>query len=452
MRKKQGEKFSSIKKSLEIFKKAEELIPGGTQLLSRRPRQAAYGVSPMVAERAKGGYFWDVDGNKYIDTVMAVDSVILGYCDPDVDKAVIEQIKKSTTFSLLHPIEVELAEEIIRTIPCAEMVRFGKGGGEADAVAIRIARGFTGRDKVAFCGYHGWHDWYISANLESSGNLNKYLLPNVPTKGVPKCLSGTAIPFEYNNLSSLKEVLEKNKEEVACVIMEPSKTNLPVKNYLNDVKELAHKYGALLIFDEINTGFRLALGGAQEFYDVTPDMAVFGKAMANGYPLTAVVGRRDVMEVSKDMFISSTFWDDNSTIAAGLACIRKIKREKVTDHIWKMGGRYAKGWNEIVRKLGIKAELKGFPCMTSIAFNYGNKSFVNQLNTLYCQELAKEGVFGYIGYSFNISFAHKEKEVDKVLEAAERALSVVKKAIDQGSVKGYLKAEESKPLFDKRMV
>jgi glutamate-1-semialdehyde aminotransferase len=412
---KKEQKALSIEKSLEMFKEAKKLIPGGAQLLSRRPSRFVYGISPIFAERAKGAYFWDIDGNKYLDMTMAVNTAILGYCDLDIDKAVIEQIKKSTIFSILHPIEVELAQEIIKVVPCAEMVRFGKSGGESDAVAIRIARGFTGRDKVVFCGYHGWHDWYIAANLESSDSLNKHLLPDVPTKGVPKCLKGTAIPFEYNNLSSLKEVLEKNKKEVACVIMEASKASLPKKGFLEGVKELAHKYGALLIFDEMNTGFRLALGGAQEFYGVTPDMAVFGKDIANGYPLSAVVGRRDVMEASKDMFISSTFWDDNSTMAAGLACIRKIKEEKVIEHIWKMGEEYAKGWKNIAQKLGIKAELKGLPCMTGIVFNYEDKSFVKGLNTLYCQELAKRGIFA-------------------------------------GGVKGYLEAEESKPLFNKRMV
>jgi len=448
--KKREQKEFSIEKSLEMFKEAERLIPGGTQLLSRRPGQFAYGISPIFAEKAKGAYFWDIDGNKYLDTTMAINTAILGYCDPDVNKVAVEQIKKSTVFSILHPVEVELAQEIVKIIPCAEMVRFGKSGGEACAVAIRIARGFTNRDKVVFCGYHGWHDWYIAANLESPDALNRHLLPSVPTKGVPKCLEGIAIPFEYNNLSSLKEVLEKNKKEVACIIMEASKASLPQKGFLEGVKELGHKYGVLLIFDEMNTGFRLALGGAQEFYGVTPDMAVFGKDIANGYPLTAVVGHRDVMEASKEMFISSTFWDDNSTIAAGLACIRKIKREKVIQHIWKMGEEYIKGWKEIVRKLGIKAELKGLPCMTSIVFNYKDKSFVNGLKTLYCQELAKRGIFA--GGYFPVSFAHKKEEIDKVLEASEGALSIVKKAIDQKSVKGYLEAEESKPLFDRRMV
>ena len=447
---KEHQKGFSVRKSLEMFKEAERLIPGGSQLLSRRPIRFAYGVSPIFAERAKGAYFWDIDGNKYLDMTMAVNTAILGYCDPDVDKAVMKQIKKSTIFSILHPVEVELAKEIIKVVPCAEMVRFGKSGGEADAVAIRIARGFTGRDKVVFCGYHGWHDWYIAANLESPDTLNKHLLPNVPTKGVPKCLKGTAIPFEYNNLASLKEVLEKNKKEVACIIMEACRTTLPQKGFLEGVKELAHRYGALLIFDEINTGFRLALGGAQEFYGITPDIAVFGKDIANGYPLTAVVGRRDVMQASKDMFISSTFWDDTSTMAAGLVCIRKIKKEKVIEHIWKMGEYYVKGCKDIVQKLGIKAELKGLSCMTSIVFDYEDKSFVNGLNTLYCQELAKRGIFA--GGYFPVSFAHKEEEIDKILEAVEGALFIMKKAIDQGSVKGYLEAEESKPLFDRRMV
>jgi len=444
------QKEFSIRKSLEMFEEAKKLIPGGVQLLSRRPIRFACGVSPIFAQRAKGAYFWDVDGNKYLDMTMAVNTAILGYCDPDVDKAAIEQIKKSTIFSIIHPIEIELAEEIVKVIPCAEMVRFGKSGGEADAVAIRIARGFTGRDKVVFCGYHGWHDWYIAANLESPDILNTHLLPNIPTTGVPKSLKGTAIPFEYNNLSSLKEVLEKNKKEVACIIMEASRTTLPQKGFLEGVKELAHRHGALLIFDEVNTGFRLALGGAQEFYGITPDMAVFGKDIANGYPLTATVGRRDVMQASRDMFISSTFWDDTSTMAAGLACIRKIRKEKVIEHIWRMGEKYAEGWRGIVRKLEIKAELKGLACMASVVFNYEDKSFVNGLNTLYCQELAKRGIFA--GAYFPVSFAHKEEEIDKILEAAEGVLSVVKKAIEKGSVQGLLEAEESKPLFNKRMV
>jgi len=452
MGKRESEGFPSVRKSLDLFRRAERLIPGGTQLLSRRPVRFAHGVSPIFAQKAKGARFWDIDGNEYIDMTMGINSAILGYCDPDVDRAVMEQIKKGTIFSILHPVEVELAEELVQVIPCAQMVRFGKSGGEADAVAVRIARGFTGRDKVLFCGYHGWHDWYLAANLESPDTLNKHLMPDVPTTGVPRCLRGTAVPFEYNNLSSLKETLERNRGEVACVIMEPSRTYLPEKGFLEGVKELAHKHGALLIFDEVNTGFRLALGGAQEFFGVTPDMAVFGKDIANGYPLTAVVGRRDVMEASKEMFISSTFWDDNSTIAAGLACIRKIRAEGVVQHIWKMGERYVAEMKRLFRRIGVKAEITGLPCMTTILFKYGDRSLVNQLNTLYCQELARRGIFaGATGY-FVVSFAHKQEEVDKILMASEETLRVVKKAVDQGSVDSYLKAEQSKPLFDKRLV
>ena len=452
MDKEKNKEFPSVKKSLDLFKKAEDLLPGGAQLLSRCPVRYAYGVSPIFAERAKGARFWDIDGNEYIDMTMGINSAILGYCDPDVDRAMMEQIRKSTIFSILHPIEVELAEELVQVIPCAQMVRFGKSGGEADAVAVRIARGFTGRDKIVFCGYHGWHDWYIAANLESPDILNRHLVPNVPTTGVPKCLRGTAIPFEYNDLSSLKEVLERNQGEVACVIMEASRTYLPQKGFLGGVKELAHKHGALLIFDEVNTGFRLALGGAQEFFGVTPDMALFGKDIANGYPLTAVVGRRDVMEVSREMFISSTFWDDNATLAAGLACIKKIRRENVIQHIWKMGERYVMEMRRLAYRIGVNAEIHGLPCMTSVVFKYEDISFVNQLNTLYCQELIRGGIFaGAPGY-FIVSFAHQGEEIDKILMASERALMVVKKAVDQGSVNGYLKAEQSKPLFDKRMV
>ena len=439
-----------VDKSRVLFEEACRFLPGGPQLLSRRPSRFAEGVAPIFAERAEGARFWDIDGNEFIDTTMSVGACLLGYADPDVDGAVRAQIERGTIFSVLHPVEVELAKLLVDTIPCAEMARFGKSGGEADAVAVRIARGFTGRDRVAFCGYHGWHDWYLAANLDVPDNLDEHLLPGVPAAGVPRALAGTSIPFKYGDIDALRTVLERYPGEFACVIMEASRYALPPEGYLAAVKDLAHTHRALLIFDEVVTGFRLAPGGAQEYYGVTPDMATFGKAIGNGYPLTAIVGRRDIMEASANMFISSMYWDDNSTLAAGVAAVTKIKGNRVTEHIHRMGTRYQEAWTALAHKSGVRAHLKGLPPGTSIGFDYEDEEQSKLLNTLYCQEMVRRGVFG--GIQFNVSYAHGDAEIDAILEAAEGALFVLKRALDGGDLSGYLKAQPQEPLFRRRMV
>src|SRR5262245_10680688 len=271
-------KKSRVARSMEMYRRAMELIPGGTQLISRRPSRFAYGVSPVYAARAKGARFWDVDGDEYIDWVSGIAAIILGYADPVVDQAVIEQIQTGTIYAVNHELEVELAEELCRTVPCAEMVRYAKCGGEACAIAVRIARGATGRDKVLFCGYHGWQDWYLAANLAAEANLNAHLFPGIEPIGVPAALAGTVLPFPYGDLAALGQLLDDHKGEVAAVIMEPLRSEMPPAGYLEGVRKLCREHGAVLIFDEVSSGFRLAVGGAQEYLGVTPDMAVFAKA------------------------------------------------------------------------------------------------------------------------------------------------------------------------------
>ena len=287
---------SRVPKSMALYKRALELIPGGTQLISRRPNRVAYGVSPVYAQSAKGARFIDVDGFEYIDWISGIASIILGYADPVVDEAVRKQIEKGTVYSVNHELEVELAEELCREIPCAEMVRYAKCGGEACAIAVRIARGTTGRDKILFCGYHGWHDWYLAANLAEEASLNSHLFPGIEATGVPQGLAGTALPFAFGDLNSLGELLDQHKGEVAAVIMEPLRSEIPPEGYLAGVAKLAREHGAIFIFDEVSAGLRFSTGGAQKYLGVTPDMAVFAKSISNGYPMAAVVGSREVME------------------------------------------------------------------------------------------------------------------------------------------------------------
>jgi glutamate-1-semialdehyde 2,1-aminomutase len=446
----QRKRSRSISRSLELWEEAQQLIPGGSQLLSRRPQLFAFGVSPIFAEKAKGAYFWDVDGNRYLDLSMSVGAVLLGYCDPDVEAAFDRQQEKSTIFSLIPPVEIEAARLLTEVIPCAEMVRFGKSGGEANAVAVRIARAFTGRTKVAFCGYHGWHDWYIAANLDNSKWLDSYLLPGVEARGIPAELRNTAIPFQYNDIDSLKQVLENYRGSVACVIMEASRTLLPQAGFLEDVREVTQQHGVLLIFDEIVTGFRLALGGAQQFYGVKPDLATLGKTIANGYPLTAIVGRRDIMELSKDLFVSSTFWDDAATLAAGVATVAKMRELNVPKRIAKQGRRYMAEWNALAERHRLSAQVTGSPASSMIVFQPSGQITPRQQSTLYIQEMARRGIF--CGNGFNLCLAHREKELETILAAADETLAVIRKAVDDGDITKYLTAEEQRPLFQHRMV
>jgi glutamate-1-semialdehyde aminotransferase len=297
----------SLKKSQDLLERAKNLIPCQTQCLSKGPTQFVQGISPVYLDRGDGSHVWDVDGNEYIDYISGLGPIILGYNHPVTNQAIQDQLRKATTLSLMHPLEVEVGELLCEVVPCAEMVRYGKNGSDATSAAIRIARAFTGRDHLAQYGYHGWQDWCV---VSTSRN-----------RGIPGVLRDFIHPFQYNDLVSLEGIFAKYKDQIAAIIMEPVLVDPPKDDFLAEVKRLAHKNGALLIFDEVITGFRWALGGAQDYFKVTPDLACFGKSMTNGMPLAAVVGREEVMRSCEDVFFSLTYGGECLSLAAALATI-----------------------------------------------------------------------------------------------------------------------------------
>ena len=320
------------KKSEQLLNRALKSIPLASQKFSKSLTQYPRGVSPFFIERGRGSKVWDVDGNEYIDFVNSLAAVTIGYCDKDVDKAVQEQMKNGVTFSLPHTLEMEVAEKLIEIIPCAEKVRFAKNGTDATSASIRIARAYTGKEHIAVCGYHGWQDWYIGSTTRDLG--------------VPKAVKELTHKFEYNNLESLEKIFQE--QELACVIMEPMNIEYPQDNFLKKVKELAHKNNALLIFDETVTGFRYSLGGAQELFDVTPDLATFGKGMANGYPLSAVVGSNKIMQKVEDIFFSGTFGGETLSLASANAVIDKYKDKKIIEYFYEVGSYLIKKLNQLI--------------------------------------------------------------------------------------------------------
>lgn len=435
----------SVKQSLSLYRRAQELIPGGTQLLSRRPTKYAYGVSPVYAARASGARIWDVDGNEYIDWVSGIGAIILGYCDPVVDDAVREQIGKGVATSISSELEVELAEELCRTIPCAEMVRYAKCGGEACAIAVRIARGTTGRDKVLFCGYHGWHDWYLAANLVAEESLNGHLFPGIEPIGVPKALAGTALPFPFGDLAALGQMLDDHKGQIAAVIMEPLRSEMPIDGYLAGVRKLCDEHGVVLIFDEVSAGFRFGMQAAQGFVGVTPDMAVFAKSISNGYPMGAVVGRRSVMEPAARMFISSTYWSDPIGLVAAITTIRELRRRRVSESLWSFGAILQSGIFAVAQVEGIKIDFGELPVHPHLDFYEASSDEKPILVTLFIQEMAKRGCHGYA--SFYLNAAQGTEEFRQTTDAAREVFAIIRRAIDSGNAESFLECPRQQDAF-----
>lgn len=438
-----------VARSMELYRRALELIPGGTQLVSRRPTRYAHGVSPVYAARAKGARFWDVDGNEYIDWASGIGAIILGYCDPVVDDAVREQIGRGTVYSVNHELEVELAEELARTIPSAEMVRYAKCGGEACAMAVRIARGATGRDVVLFCGYHGWHDWYLAANLAEEASLNAHLFPGIEPIGVPKALAGTALPFPYGDLAALGGLLDRHRGTVAAVVMEPLRSELPPPGYLDGVKRLAREHGAVLVFDEVTSGFRLAVGGAQEYLGVIPDMTVLGKAISNGYPMAAVVGSRAVMEPAARMFLSSTYWSDTIGLRAALTTVRELKRRGVPAYLHQLGTRIIERINRAATETGFAVRCEGLAVHPTLRFRTDDAATKMLLTTLYIQEMAKRGCHGYAAFYLNA--AQGGAEVEQTAAAAREVFGLLADAWQRGTLGSLLECDLTQDAF-RRMV
>jgi glutamate-1-semialdehyde 2,1-aminomutase len=436
---------SRVRRSLELYCRALELIPGGTQLVSRRPTRFANGISPVYARRARGARFWDVDGNEYIDWVSGIGAIILGYADPVVDRAVCEQIQSGNNYSINHELEIELAEELVRTIPCAEMVRYAKTGGEACTIAVRIARGATGRDKVLFCGYHGWHDWYLAANLAAEANLNTHLFPGIEPIGVPRALAGTALPFPYGDLAALGQLLDEHKGEVAAVIMEPLRSEQPPAGYLEGVARLTRAHGAVLIFDEVSSGFRIHIGGAQAHVGVTPDLAVLAKAISNGYPMAAVVGQRVVMEAAGRMFISSTYWSDTIGLRAALTTLRELRKRDVPAGLHRLGAELQQGLNAAAEETGMAVRSGGLVVHPSLQFQVEDPVLKTKLGTLFIQEMAKRGCHGYT--SFYLNAAQGAAEVEQTVDAARETFALMQEGLAGDNIDSLLECDLRQDAF-----
>lgn len=421
---------------MELYQRAGERIAGKTHLFGRRAELHAFGFSPIYSDWQKDGRIGDVDGNEYIDLLLGAGAVMLGHAYPPVVEAVQKQAARGTGLSINHPLELELADLVHELVPCAEMVRFCKGGGEADMVAVRIARAATGRSKVLFSGYHGWHDWYIAANLSEARPLESHLLPGIAPLGVPKELAGTTIPFEYNNLASLAAALDANSGEVACVILEAARTFVPEPGYLAAVRDLTHKHGAVLIFDEVVTGFRLSRGGAQQYYGVTPDMATFAKCISNGFALGAVAGRREIMSVAIDSFISSVYWAEATGLAAGKATLEIYRDNDICGAIWQFGDAFMAACRKLIEESGVPARMVGLATNPALVFDGLTPEHRDQVVTLYLQETARRGVLGGPGHFF--CYTHTENDLRCALQAIGEALTLIGRALTEGDVLRYL--------------
>ena len=437
--------YPETARSQALYARAGELIPGWTQLISRRADQFARGVSPVYAQRAKGSRFIDVDENEYIDWVNAVGAVILGHADEVVDGAVKEQIDRGSLYTLNSPLELELAEELCATLPSAEMVRYTKGGGEACAVATRIARGTTGRDKILICGYHGWHDWYQAANFGVDPESGEYPFAGIEPIGVPKALAGTVIPFSYGNLTQLAELLEQHGGEVAAIMMEPARSTLPPADYLAGVQALARAHNVILIFDEVSCGWRQAIGGIQSIVGVTPDMTVVAKAMSNGYPMGAVVGARAVMEPAARMFISSSYWSDNIGLVASLTTIRELKRRDAETRFREIGEKLRLALNAAMTDVGLPGRCIGLHSNPMVNIEVPAGIDARKVSTLFIQEMARRGIHTYM--SFKATLAHTDADIEQTAAAARAAFAIIKSGLENDALDRLLVADVSKEPF-----
>ena len=422
-------------KTQELYKMAKRIIPGGTQLLSKRPERLLPGLWPPYYKKAKGCLVWDLDGKRYVDmSLMGIGSCVLGYADKDVDKAVIDAIGKGTMSTLNCPEEVELAELLCRIHPWAGMARFARTGGEAMAIAVRIARAKAGKDKLLFCGYHGWHDWYLSANLADDKALDGHLLPGLEPKGVPRALKGTAIPFHYNDTEEFLRLVNKHKKETAAVVMEPVRNFYPKEGFLETIREVTKRHKIVLIFDEITSGWRLCCGGAHLEFGVNPDICVFAKAMSNGYPMAAVIGTKEAMQSAAEAFISSTYWTERIGPVAALATIKKILNKNVTRQLNDVGKKVQDGWKEMALKHSLIIHISG-------TYPLGHFTFEDKgsqvLKTLFCQKMLEKRFLAQTG--FYASFAHTGAYIDKYLKAVDEAFGFVASAVKSGNPSKYLK-------------
>jgi glutamate-1-semialdehyde 2,1-aminomutase len=421
--------FPVISQSDALFKRAEKLIPAGTQTLAKGPGQFIRGVAPKYLQRGKGSHVWDVDGNEYIDYLMGIGPISLGYCYDKVDDAVREQLKQGMTFSLMHPLEVEVAELIRSVVPQAEMIRYSKTGCDVTSAAVRLARAFTGKNKILCCGYHGWHDWYIAVTDRNTG--------------IPEAIKDLSFTFNYNDIGSVANSID---DDTACVILEPVVFEEPKANFLHELRELCTARNVVLIFDEMWTGFRVSLGGAQEYFGVKADLTCYSKAIANGMPISVLAGRADIMRLcERDIFFFTTFGGEALSLAAAKATIEELRDQEVPSQLHRQGRKLRDGYNAIARELGMDyTRCSGLDCRTIITFDQqaGNPL---ELKSLLQQEMIKRGILW--GGFHNMSFSHSDWDIAYTLQAYREALPVVRRGVDQGNVRSLLRGEPVEPVF-----
>ncbi|WP_166426930.1 aminotransferase class III-fold pyridoxal phosphate-dependent enzyme [Flavobacterium psychrotolerans] len=417
-------------KGQELYKKAKTLIPGGTMLLSKRPEMFLPDQWPSYFSKSKGCKVWDLDGKEYLDmSIMGIGTNTLGYGNDEVDAAVMETVKNGNMSTLSCPEEVYLAEKLIEINPWADMVRFARSGGEANSIAIRIARAASGKDKVAICGYHGWHDWYLSANHNDGDELSGHLLPGLSPNGVPKNLKDTVFPFNYNNYEELLSIVENN--DIGVIKMEVVRNFGPEDNFLQKVRALATAKNIVLIFDECTSGFRETFGGIYKKFGVQPDMAMYGKTIGNGYALTAVVGTRAVMEAAQTTFISSTFWTERIGPTAALATLKVMERVKSWETITEMGNKMRNGWQKLADAHDLNISISGIPALSTYSFNCPDAM---GYKTLITQEMLEKGFLA--STNFYAATAHNDANLELYFNALDEVYQLI-----ANCEKGNLKIE-----------
>jgi glutamate-1-semialdehyde aminotransferase/spore coat polysaccharide biosynthesis protein SpsF (cytidylyltransferase family) len=422
-----------IEQSNALWKRAQDLIPAGTQTLSKGPTQFVRGFAPKYIAKGKGSHVWDVDGNEYIDYPLGLGPITLGHAHPEVNAAIVDQLENGVAFSMMHPLEVKLAERIREMVPCAEMVRFGKNGSDATSACIRASRAKTGRSHVARCGYHGWQDWSIDASY------------GIRARGVLKEVMDLTHSFPYNDLGALERLL--GQYECAAVILEPVSVTPPAPGFLQGVRELASKYGAVLVFDEVITGFRFARGGAQEHFGVLPDLAAMGKGVANGLPLSLVVGKRDFMQPFEEIFFSFTFGGEAASLAAAMATLDVMERENYWQHVWKQGAKLQHAYRELAgqHRLTELTDCGGLPPWTVITFQDSQPWSALQLKSLFQQEMIRHGIL-FSGSQF-ISLAHSDDDIERTIHAYGEAFRVLRFALDCTAVDYFTQGEPIELIF-----
>ncbi|MFQ5427629.1 MAG: aminotransferase class III-fold pyridoxal phosphate-dependent enzyme [Thermodesulfobacteriota bacterium] len=430
---------NSYPASEALWERATRLIPAGTQTLSKGPDQFVFGATPMYLERGLGSHVWDVDGNEYIDYPMALGPIILGYGYKSVVDAVVDRVRKGTTFTLMHSLEVELAELLCEVIPCAEMVRFAKNGSDVTSAAIRVARACTGRDHIAYSGYHGCQDWYAVTTPRK--------------RGIPDSTGELIHAFEYNRLETLTALFDEYEGKIAAVIMEVPGADPVISltsrmNFLQDVARLCKKKGALFILDEMVTGFRYSLGGAAELFDVVPDLACFGKGMGNGMAVSALVGKREFMSVLNEVFFSMTFSGETTGLAAAKATIETLMREPVIEHIWEKGQKLQSGLKTAAAEWGLDLEISGRPPRAGLSFRNEKGEADPVMRSLFLQETVKRGVL--FGGPLFTSYSHSDADIERTVEVCYEAFSHVRSAFQSVSPVSFLEGQVVGEVFRDR--